>query len=395
MFDALPFGVADLVDVTLVWLLVWAGIAWLRTTPARLALAGLAILIAIYLVARLLGLELTTWILQGFFAVSVLVAVVVFQQELRRLFEQIASFGPFARRARPTGMDAIDKLVRSLATLTQQRRGALVVIPGREPLDRHLDGGVLLDGRVSEPLLLSVFDPHSPGHDGAVVLEGERAVRFAVHLPLSTDHAQLGQRGTRHAAGLGLSERTDALCIIVSEERGTVSVAQDGRLVTLPSAQAAGERVRAFVQVHAPQAAHRGRPLRRVLGRWREALLALPIAATLWLLAVPGSGLADSEREVPIQIIGLPAGYVLEQVEPPSARVRLSGRRRDLLLLDPNAVEVRVDAILVELGRRSFSISKENVVHPEEIEVESIEPDTVKISLRNESARPDADADAD
>ncbi|MDJ0865718.1 MAG: diadenylate cyclase [Myxococcota bacterium] len=384
--EALPFVLTDLADLTLVWLLVWAGVAWLRRTPARVALVGLAVVAAVFLVAKQLGLVLTTWILQGFFAVSVLVIVVVFQQELRRLFEQIASLRPFGRRLERSGVDAIDVLVRSLATLADQRRGALVVLPGHEPLDRHLDGGVLLDACLSEPLLLSLFDPHSPGHDGAIVIEKDRVVRFAVHLPLSSNHAQLGQRGTRHAAGLGLSERADALCVIVSEERGTVSIARAGRLETLPSAQLAADRIRGFEAERDPSTDSRGRLAAGLLRHWREAALAVPLAAALWALAVPGSSEAETELAVPIEITGLPKEYVLEKVEPPSATVRLGGRRRDLLLLDRNQIDVRVDVLLVELGRRSFRLSPENVRHPEGLELRSVEPATVKIDLRQASS---------
>ena len=383
MLDLLPVQAMDLVDTTLVWLLIWAGIVWLRSNPARLALAGLAMLGVVYLVARQLGLVMMTWILQGFFAVSVLVAVVVFQQELRRLFEQIASFSPLRGRRDATGMDSIDTLVLSLAKLAEQYRGALIVIPGQEPLDRHLDGGVLLDARLSEPLLLSLFDPNSPGHDGAVVLNGDRAERFAVHLPLSTDHAQLGHRGTRHAAALGLSERTDALCIVVSEERGTVSVAHQGHVETMVAAQHAGERVRRFISELSPEAGAPGRKAAlRMVGHWREALLALPLAAGLWFLVVPGASEVVAERDVPVKVTGLPSGLEVEGLDPATVRVRLGGRRLDLFLLDPSKLYVRVDAILVDLGRRTFRLSEENVMRPEGLSVLGVEPDSVKLDLR-------------
>jgi uncharacterized protein (TIGR00159 family) len=377
----------ELVDVVLIWALVWFGLVWLRTNPARPALVGLAILGVVFLIARQLGLVMITWVLQGFFAVSVLIAVVVFQQELRRLFEQIATFGSLGRRRAPAGVEAVDVLVRSLSTLVQQQRGALVVIPGREPLERHLDGGVVLDARLSEPLMLSLFDPHSPGHDGAILLAGDRIARFAVHLPLSTNHAQLGHRGTRHAAALGLSERADALCIVVSEEHGTVSVASGGRLDTLSSAQAAGERMSGFLAEISPDAGTQSRAWKGIMRRWREGLVALPVAAALWLLAVPGAGLGEAEHVAPIRIMGLPEGYALDATEPTSALVVVRARRRDLLLLDTDELEVRVDAILVELGRRSFQISETNVLHPDGVEVVRVDPTSVKISLRRDTGR--------
>ncbi len=154
--------------------------------------------------------------------------MVVFRQELRRLFEQIATLW-FRKRLAATGPAAVDVITRSVADLVARQWGGLIVVAGREPLETHTAGGQLLGAHLSEPLLLSIFDPHSPGHDGAVISSGDRVERFQVHLPISTNRAEVGPRGTRHAAGLGLSERTDALSIIVSEERGTVSVAEAGR----------------------------------------------------------------------------------------------------------------------------------------------------------------------
>jgi len=376
----LPIGLVELVDLVIVWLLVWAGIVWLRATPARLALAGLGILVAFYLLARQLGLVLTTWILQGFAAVSVLIAVIVFQQDLRRLFEQIAAVW-LRRRALAAGPDAVDTIVRAVAQLSEHRRGALILLPGREAVEGHVEGGLELDAHITEPLLLSLFDPHSPGHDGAVIVAGDRVVRFAVHLPLSTDHAQLSQRGTRHAAALGLAERTDALCIVVSEERGTVSVAGDGRLRTLRSPHEAAEEIRGFLRRLAPEGGKRTPRMQRMLGQWREGLLALPIAALLWTLAVPGATIIEVDREVAVSVNGVPAAYKVEGVEPASVRVTLSGQRRDLYFLGPDAVKVRVDALLAELGRRTFSLTPANVQRPEIVEVRAIEPDRVRISL--------------
>jgi diadenylate cyclase len=372
---------AELIDLLVVWAMVWAGITWLRAAPARLALVGLGILVAIYLVARQLGLVLTTWILQSFAAVAVLVAVVVFQQDLRRLFEQIAALG-IRRRLLPAGPDAIDTLVRAIADLADHHHGALIVLPGRQAVDAHVEGGLPLHANITEPLLLSLFDPHSPGHDGAVIVTGDRVMRFAVHLPLSSDRAQLGQRGTRHAAALGLAERTDALCIAVSEERGTVSVAEGGSLRTLRTPQEVAGEIRRFCNRLAPEAAERPARFKQLLKQWREGLLALPIAGLLWSLAIPGATVIELEREVSVSVNGLPPAYELETVEPEKVKVTLVGRRRDLYFLRPDALEVRVDAIMVELGRRSFSLTPEDVRHPEGVEVRDIEPDRVKLALR-------------
>jgi len=382
-------GLLDVVDIGVVAVLAWLGLRLVRRTRARPALLGLATLGAIYLAARQLGLGLTAAIFQAFFAVLVLVLVVVFQDDLRRIFEQVGAWVSRRRGEEPSG-GPNEVLVRSVEQLAAARTGALIVVPGREPIDRHLEGGVELDGRLSQPLLLSLFDASSPGHDGAVVLVNDRITRFAVHLPLSTDREQLAGVGTRHAAALGLSERTDALCIVASEERGTISLAVGGRLRLI-------ERPRALaIELRRHQ---RPVPLRTSGNGWREprfrdALLAIGIAAGLWVVQVPGSVVTEVEVEAPVIVEKLPAELRLEGVEPQVLRVRLAGRRRDLVLARSGSVEVRVDALLARLGRRTFPITPELVEHPEGLEVTSIRPERVKISIgRAESAEPAAPAE--
>jgi diadenylate cyclase len=369
----------DLIDVVIVAVLLWAGLSWVRHARARNALAGVAIAAAVFLLARQLQLQMTVWILQGFFAVGVLVLVVVFQDDLRRGLEQIAVWG-LRRRPQASPADTVDALVGAVRRMVADRTGALIVLPGREPLERHMAGGIELDGRLTEPLLLSLFDAHSPGHDGAVLVEGDRVKRFALHLPLSTDGEQLGGGGTRHAAALGLAERSDALCIVVSEERGTVSVARDGRLTRLAGPELLAAELRRFLQ-RIPERT-RPRLWRGVVRRWPEALVATAASAGLWFLLVPGSAVDRFTRQVPVVVDNLPAGWELESVEPAEVEVVFEGSRRSLLLsgASPKA-EVHVDALLAQLGRRTFEIDPRNVRHPEGWRAVTLEPDRVKLSL--------------
>lgn len=377
------FRILDVLDVALVTVLLWAAIVGLRRSGATLALLGLALLGLVYAGALRLELQLTTWILRGFFAVFVVVLVVVFQEDLRRFFEQLAVWG-LRRRAPVSPSGTADTLVRTVARLAAQRIGALIVVPGREPLERHVEGGIVLNGRVSEPLLLSLFDPGSPGHDGAVLIENDRVARFAVHLPLSDDRSQLGIGGTRHAAALGLAEACDALCVVVSEERGTVSVAREGRLHRLPRPDALVEELRGFLQEMSPRPRSAG-PLRRFLPRWPEALLAAGAASLMWVMLVAGEGVVEVERSAAVMVENLPEGYVLERVDPPRVQVVAEGRRRDLLLED-DGFRVRLDAVLVQLGRRTFAISPASVEHPEGIRILDVDPERVRLSVQEEPA---------
>lgn len=364
----------DLLDILVVAGFGWFAIRFLRGSRARAEITGLALLGVVYLAARLLGLELTTALLQGFFAVLILILVVVFQDDLRRVFGQLGSWRSLQADV-PGDSASLDALVRTATRLAESRTGALIVLPGKEPLERHVEGGVVLRGRLSEPLLLSIFDASSPGHDGAVIVRGDQVERFAVHLPLSANHDEVRPGGTRHAAALGLAERCDATCIVVSEERGTVSLARDGVLRRLASPRDLTSELRRVV---APEPVP-------TTARWKrsapEAALALFVAILLWALFVPGSDMGEVTISVPVEIQNLPRGQTLEWVEPKEVSLTLRGLRRDLLLLGTEDVAIDIDAYLARFGRRTFTISANEIRKPGTLSVEAIEPERIKISV--------------
>jgi diadenylate cyclase len=380
----MPFHVSEtplreVVDVVLVALLFYAILAWLRHARAQPAVAAAAGLGAAYLLARQAGLALTAWVLQGVAVTAVVLLVVVFQAELRRGLERLVAPLLGQRREAPTA-GALEAVVRATLELAATRRGALIVIPGRESPDRHVEGGILLGGAVSVPLLLSLFDPNSPGHDGAVIVEGGKVTRFGVHLPLSADFAQLAARGTRHAAALGLAERCDAVVIVVSEERGSVCVARAGRLADVEGTTLS-RLVGELTGRPAPSASLGRRAWAWLRTSGRDVLLAVAVSLVLWVALVPGSEVSETVVRVPVDVEDLPPGYVLEQVEPESVDVTVSGPRRTLLLAGPGDFALGVDAILVKLGRRSFGIDSTDVRHPRGVNVVAVAPGRVELAV--------------
>src|SRR5499433_651448 len=211
---------AEVVDIIFVAVLLYTAIVWARQTRAAFVVRGILILGGIYIIARYLDLQMTAWVFQGFFAIFLIMIVVIFQEELRQIFERVAVWSWRSSGNPELQSETANMLVRTAADLAKDRIGALMVVSGNNPLARHIVGGIPLDGKISEPLLRSIFDPHSPGHDGAVLIERDRVTRFAAHLPLSKDLRQLAGLGTRHSAALGVAELTDALAIVVSEQRG-------------------------------------------------------------------------------------------------------------------------------------------------------------------------------
>jgi uncharacterized protein (TIGR00159 family) len=378
----LTASLSDVIDIALVAVLVYAVIAGMRGAQAHLALRGMGILAGVYLLARQAGLGLTAWIFQAFFAVFVIVLVVIFQEELRQAFERVAVWGLWgSRRSRPT-TDSVETVIRAVSDLASDRRGAIIVVPGRDPVERHIEGGITLEGKLSEPLLLSLFDPNSPGHDGAVVLDGDQVGLFAAHLPLSADQEQLGTRGTRHAAALGLAERTDALCITLSEERGQVSVAKEGHLTELQRPAELAARLREHLEGETDPEQPLSRPRRILRDKWREGAIAIGVSLVLWVLVIPGSKESERIVRVPVVVENLPAGYSLEEVDPAEVEATVSGLRRDLFFLDPRKLDVEIDAFLVKLGRRTFKLSPKSVRHPARLTIEGVRPKRVILSVK-------------
>ena len=367
---------SDLIDLVLVAGVIWLAIRSLRRTRARSALIGLAFVPVVFLAANALELRLMATLLQGFFAISVVLLVVMFQEDLRRFFEEVGAWRP--ERAVPSPQDgATTVLVQALAHLASSRTGALVVLPGKEPFERHLTGGVPLQGRLSAPLLLSLFDASSPGHDGAIIVRDGLLERFAVHLPLSSDRTQLGERGTRHAAALGLAERCDATVIAVSEERGTISVARDGRLRVVDGAQAlVAELSEEQASPTEPDPADRRR-------RLLDGAIAISLSTVLWLFLVAGAESVTSEIEVPITLTNVPADKTVERIEPETARLVVRGTRRALFTAGRTPVRVEVDAYLARLGRRTFTLESTAVDLPTEMTLQSIDPQKIRVHLRD------------
>jgi hypothetical protein len=279
-----------------------------------------------------------------------------------------------------------DILLGTLEDLARAKVGALIVVRGNDPLERHITGGIELGGRLSEPLLKSVFDPHSPGHDGAVIIERGRLSRFATHLPLSKDIEQLGQAGTRHCAALGLAELTDALCLVVSEERGKISYARGARIREVASLQEMGAQLQGFLKEKYPPPRRRKFSLQMLSQRWAEKLASLLLAVALWSVFIPGSKIDVVTYRIPVKVENLPPDLALNGVNPSEVSVTFTAPRRAFYIFDPGKLRVSIDASVAELGRRTFEISEKNVFYPKDFTLEALAPSTIRITVRKVSA---------
>jgi diadenylate cyclase len=365
---------ADALDMAVIAGLVY----WLlMSVRRRTSSAGVIIclLVLAYFVARWLDMFLTQWIFQAGLTVIALAILVLFQDDARQQLERLLNWRPWSRRASQRSPDLVDTLVESLSRMAKDSTGALVVLSGADPLERHIRGGIRLDGLVSTPLLLSIFNSTSPGHDGAVVIERDRITRFAAHLPLSR-HVYNTQGGTRHAAALGLAEQSDALVLVVSEERGVVSAARDDRLQQLETAAEIGHQVERFLEDQGagkvPSTASR-----RLISHPGAKIAALAISVALWGLLVWNVEPVQRTFDVRVEFRSVPAQWSVHEIEPNVVSVTLEGPAPHFELLEPDQLRFSLEMQESLSGLHSVWLREEDLSPPSGIEVRTIDPQRI------------------
>jgi diadenylate cyclase len=374
------FRIQDILDIAIISVMISVLLIWFKDRASRFVFLGITLLGVIYLLARFFQLYLTTVVLQAFFAILLFVLVVIFQEDLRRFFERLALLGRFRKKlfAVTVFNESAEIIAQTTADLARNKVGALIVLQGKDPLDRHLTGGNNLDGLLSQSLLESIFDPHSIGHDGAVLIDGNRLMRFGCHLPLSANAAQHGNLGLRHTAALGLSERSDALCIVVSEERGSISLARGERIEEIANASALRIELEAFFAKRMPLA--KPRPIIRWLKENpREKVIAFILACMLWVVFGYQRETIRRDFIVPIQYLNVPVEWVLEEPKITEAKVMLTGPAQAFQLLHPDSLTISLDLKQLRPGAQEITLSRDMVKVPSNLVVSSITPERIRI----------------
>lgn len=223
-----------IVDILLVALVFYTLLRLFRGTRAVQVLRGLLVVaLVIALITNFLELTGFSWLLRNSAPIILVAIPVIFQPELRRALERLGRTTPLLGRAANQRQAArvIEEIVQAVEVLSDRKHGALIVLEAQTGLQEHRETGVPIDGQVTSRLLLTIFHPGTSLHDGAVFIRGTTLVAAAALLPLTNRQLLDAQLGTRHRAALGITEESDALCLVVSEETGIVSVARNGRMV--------------------------------------------------------------------------------------------------------------------------------------------------------------------
>jgi uncharacterized protein (TIGR00159 family) len=245
----LSFRLIDLLDVGIVAFIVYRVLLLIRGTRAMQMVTGLGILGIAFFLSSAFELFTTHWVLSYFFDYLILIVIVLFQDDLRRALTHVGKNPFFSAASAEEEREMVDEIARAATRLARERVGALIVIERETGLKNFIDTGSKLDSRVKAELIYSIFIPISPIHDGAVIITGGRIAAAGCFLPLSKDPNIDKRYGTRHRAALGLTEDSDAIVILVSEEAGEAHLVKNGKITTNLSEQEIRQSLSALLDI--------------------------------------------------------------------------------------------------------------------------------------------------
>ncbi len=222
----------DLLDIVFVWIIVFKILILIKRTGTLQMLSGLGILALAFLTSLWLDLATFNWLLEKFFSNLFVIVVILFQAEIRRALAQIGSNPFFNDTSSVQETAVIEEMIKAASQLAERGYGALIVLEKELLVDYFIETGTDIDAKISAELIVSIFHPEAPAHDGALLIRSGRVVSAGNFLPLSKKSALDRNLGTRHRAAIGLTEETDALVIVVSEELRSVGLVQGGRLIS-------------------------------------------------------------------------------------------------------------------------------------------------------------------
>lgn len=368
----------DIVDVLLNSYILFRLYVLFRGTNVIRVVAGIALLWIFQRIAVTLGLIVTTWAMQGIIAGAALIIIIVFRNEIRNVLQAKnlrALLWGFAQQSLRTPIDGI---VEGVYELARSSTGALIVLPGKDALDDLVQGGVNWQGLVSKNMLLSVFYNGNPVHDGAVLIEEDRVVRVGCILPLSQRDDLPQSYGTRHRAAAGLSEQSDALVIVVSEERGEVVVAKNGTIVPIEDNLSLVRCLHEHLGDGRNDLPAVGRRNRREMVT--AAVLCFLCMAGVWFSFARGMETLTS-IEVPLEYLKSDSQMQILSTSANTVRLYLSGSTTLLSSLRSDQVKAKLDLGNATNGENTFRIAGENIVIPPGVRLNRIEPSEVRVVL--------------
>ncbi len=373
--------IKDMFDVLIITVCTYFVLVFIKQTRSFFILGALACLLILNFIAQTFDLTLTRQLVAPLLTLFIAIFVIVFQPEIRKFFKWISS-GRISTFKKTSSVpeNSVQTIVRAVFTMAQQRVGAILVFPGEFPLDDLLEGGFPLGGQITASIMLSIFDSSSPGHDGAILIEGSQIKSFGLHLPLAREFTEYRRVGTRHRAGAGITERTDAMAIIVSEERGEVSVSTKGTLTKIATADELADIIAKFTGGEAKSTPKKKNAVVRFFSKNRLLKVSSVILGlSFWFVMVYKAGVVKINYSVPIEYRYVNPSIMIANSLPDSINVTVSGNNTDIVNMKKDDVKIIIDASKFVIGDNEIIVGIKNIQTPSYIELSNFIPKTVKV----------------
>ena len=370
----------DILDILILSILAYQLYSWFRSSHAVKVLTGLAVVMAIFFITRYTGMNMTSWVLQQLETVMIVLVVVVFQNEIRQALYRFSLLREFIGGVTEHGCTSPAEVADAVFELASKKTGAIIVFERQEQLDDHLLHGVPVDARLSSALLSTLFSDGTPLHDGAVLVRNERIVTAACLLPLSGNPNLPQQYGTRHRAALGLAERTDAVVLVVSEERGEVSVAFSGKLEAVSDKEQLKSMLESLLVAEASKTSSGF--TKRLFSDLVPKTAILLVVTSIWLLLAMRQGDVTFVATT-LTFKGIPEGMAISRVVPEDVTARI--RSTSALAPSPQQLNLLAEIDLANLkeGQNTLRITPSMVRVPAGISVIAVEPSSVRVTIRS------------
>ena len=367
----------DIVDIALVSYILFRFYILFRGTNAFRVLIGMTILWFFQQVAVSMGLIVTSWVVQGIVALGAFIIIVIFRNEIRSVLQASHLKAILWEVSSRAAVSMIGIIVQSVYDMGLRKCGALIVFPGKDDVEEVIQSGIPWKGEISKEMIQSVFWPDNPVHDGAAVIRGNQVTQVGAILPLSRRDDLPTYYGTRHRAALGLAESTDALIVAVSEERGDVVVARDGKLTVVKQKR----KLEQILREQRGVSTKKGRALiKENLMVAAAALFSVIFITGVWF-SVSRGGDTLVTFESPVVYLNRDPSMEIVQTSVNTVSLELEGSGALIQSIKPDQVQIRLDLTKSKVGPNSFTITPKSISLPPGIVLKSVAPTEVEVAL--------------
>lgn len=375
-------GLPDILDILLISVVSYYLYLWFWGTKAFKALVGIGLMSGIFVLARFWGLFLTTWMFQILWQVFVILMIIIFQKEIRQVLESFNPLQAFGVGQKTDTDEWVKEFVSWAFEAAKKRTGAIIVFQKKDLVSEIATPGISFRADPSAAILETIFQKHSPLHDGAIVIGNRQITRASCYLPLSTREDLPLKYGTRHRAALGLTEQCDASTLVISEERGQVSFARNGEMNPVPDADTLEIMVRDTLGPNREK--KKGIKLRlksTFFSRFKAKISVFAMVFAAWLVFAGQQNIVKT-MDIPVRLENVPSELTVSEQAIHNITVTCRGLRKDISLLDDSLVYAVVDLSFATPGIALKPVTRNDLILPNDrIDVTDITPATITLLL--------------